>query len=419
MMRLEQLLAGSPVEWRTLGEVGTFYGGLSGKTRKDFAHGSAAYIPYRNIFGNPELDPCWLETVDVADSERQHAVQYGDVLFTASSETADEVGMSSVVTTRFARPVYLNSFSFGFRFHAGVKILPAFSKHLFRGQALRRVIVKTANGTIRYNVSRARFRNIMIPLPSLAMQTEIVRILDAFTKLEAELEAELEGRMKQYAYYMDQLLSFGEDEVEWCRLEDVFELRGGYTPLKSNRDFWDGGTIPWYRMEDIRANGRILHDAIQHVTPRAVKGRGLFEANSIIMATTATIGEHALLTADSLANQQFTNFKIRGSLKSHLSPRFAYYYFYVLGAWCRRNVHVGAFPSVKMESLRAQPFPIPPLARQAEIVCVLDRLHALSHSLMDGLPAELRARRKQYEHYRERLLTFPGAPDSLRGGASA
>ena len=200
------------VEWKTLGEVGTFYGGLSGKTRKDFAHGSAAYIPYRNIFGNPELDPCWLETVDVADSERQHAVQYGDVLFTASSETADEVGMSSVVTTHFARPVYLNSFSFGFRFHAGVKILPAFSKHLFRGQALRRVIVKTANGTIRYNVSRARFSNIMIPLPSLAMQTEIAEVLDRLHALSHSLmdglPAELRARRKQYEHYRERLLTF-------------------------------------------------------------------------------------------------------------------------------------------------------------------------------------------------------------------
>ena len=200
------------VEWKTLGEVGTFYGGLSGKTRKDFAHGRAAYIPYRNIFGNPELDPCWLETVDVADSERQHAVQYGDVLFTASSETANEVGMSSVVTTHFARPVYLNSFSFGFRFHAGVKILPAFSKHLFRGQALRRVIVKTANGTIRYNVSRARFSNIMIPLPSLAMQTEIAEVLDRLHALSHSLmdglPAELRARRKQYEHYRERLLSF-------------------------------------------------------------------------------------------------------------------------------------------------------------------------------------------------------------------
>ena len=203
---------GEEVEWKTLGEVGTFYGGLSGKTRKDFAHGSAAYIPYRNIFGNPELDPCWLETVDVADSERQHAVQYGDVLFTASSETANEVGMSSVVTTHFARPVYLNSFSFGFRFHAGVKILPAFSKHLFRGQALRRVIVKTANGTIRYNVSRARFSNIMIPLPSLAMQTEIAEVLDRLHALSHSLmdglPAELRARRKQYEHYRERLLTF-------------------------------------------------------------------------------------------------------------------------------------------------------------------------------------------------------------------
>ncbi len=92
------------------------------------------------------------------------------------------------------------------------------------------------------------------------------------------------------------------------RLKELFELRNGYTPSKAVAEFWDGGTIPWFRMEDIRTNGRILSDSIQHITPEAVKTAGLFDANSFIMATTATIGEHAWLIADSLANQQFTNF---------------------------------------------------------------------------------------------------------------
>lgn len=95
---------------------------------------------------------------------------------------------------------------------------------------------------------------------------------------------------------------------------EIFEMRNGYTPSKSNNSFWDNGTIPWFRMEDIRENGRILSDAIQHITPEAVKGKGLFEANTFILATTATIGEHALIIADSLANQRFTNLKVRKSL---------------------------------------------------------------------------------------------------------
>lgn len=97
------------------------------------------------------------------------------------------------------------------------------------------------------------------------------------------------------------------DGVEFMRMDEVFEMRNGYTPSKANDRYWNNGTIPWFRMEDIRQNGRILSDSIQHITKEAVKGGRLFPANSFIIATTATIGEHALVIADSLANQRFTN----------------------------------------------------------------------------------------------------------------
>lgn len=90
-------------------------------------------------------------------------------------------------------------------------------------------------------------------------------------------------------------------------MSEIFEMKNGYTPSKAVTEYWENGIIPWFRMEDIRKNGRILSDSILHITPQAVKGGKLFHANSIILATTATIGEHALIIADSLANQRFTN----------------------------------------------------------------------------------------------------------------
>ena len=170
---------------------------------------------------------------------------------------------------------------------------------------------------------------VPIPIPPLAVQEEIVRILDKFTTLEAELDC----RKRQYEYYRNQLLSLdvikrqqGINNVTWLTLEEVFETRNGYTPSKANAAFWENGTIPWFRMEDIRANGGVLKDSIQHVTPQAIKGKGLFMAGSIIMATTATIGEHALITVDALANQRFTNFRVRNSMVDKLLTKFVYYY---------------------------------------------------------------------------------------------
>ena len=199
--------------------------------------------------------------------------------------------------------------------------------------------------------------------------------------------------------------------VPFKPLGEVFELRNGYTPSKNNPEFWEGGTIPWFRMEDIRENGRILSDAIQHITPAAIKGKGLFEANSFILATTATIGEHALLIADSLANQRFTNLKVRKSLANLLETKFIYYYMFIVDEFCKNNTNVSGFASVDMDKLKRMPFPIPPLPVQEEIVRILDRFADYSAQLQAELQAELQARKAQYEFYRNHLLAFNDAAD--------
>jgi type I restriction enzyme S subunit len=192
------------------------------------------------------------------------------------------------------------------------------------------------------------------------------------------------------------------DGVEFRTMEEVFEIRNGYTPSKNNPDFWEGGTIPWFRMEDIRQNGRILSDAIQHITPAAIKGKGLFPANSIIIATTATIGEHALVIADSLANQQFTNLAVRKSLSACLLPKFVFYYMFVIDEWCKKNVNAGNFASVDMKRFKKLEFPLPPIKVQTEIVRILDKFTSLEAEL----EAELDCRKRQYEYYRDKLLSF-------------
>jgi type I restriction enzyme S subunit len=202
---------GAEVEWEALGEVAHIYGGLTGKSKKDFEDGNAKYISYKNIFKNIHINFDDLSQVRVSENENQHDVRYGDVLFTGSSETAIEAGMSSAVTRGFQEKVYLNSFSFGVRFNDRITLIPEFSKYLFRSSFMRREIATTASGVTRFNISKARFKKLLIPIPcpenpekSLVIQAEIVRILDTFTELTAELTA----RKKQYNYYRDQLLTF-------------------------------------------------------------------------------------------------------------------------------------------------------------------------------------------------------------------
>ncbi|GAA8680939.1 restriction endonuclease subunit S [Helicobacter pylori] len=203
--------------------------------------------------------------------------------------------------------------------------------------------------------------------------------------------------------YIEKLLqTLAPKGVEFKTLEEVFEIKNGYTPSKNNPEFWEKGTIPWFRMEDIRENGRILKDSIQHITPKALKGKKLFPKNSIIISTTATIGEHALLIVDSLANQRFTFLSKKANCNIALDMKFFFYQCFLLGEWCKKNTNVSGFASVDMTAFKKYKFPIPPLEIQQEIVKILDAFTELNTELN----TELKARKKQYQYYQNMLLDF-------------
>lgn len=129
-------------------------------------------------------------------------------------------------------------------------------------------------------------------------------------------------------------------------------------------------------MEDIRASGGFLEDSIQHITPKAVKNNGLFEKDSIIMATTATIGVHAQLIADSLANQRFTNFSIRKSLREGIIAKYVYYAFFGIDEWAVKNTNSGGLLSVNMPFLLKHPFFVPSLPEQRALASYFTSLDA-------------------------------------------
>lgn len=191
--------------------------------------------------------------------------------------------------------------------------------------------------------------------------------------------------------------------VEYRELSELFKTKNGYTPSKGNKEFWENGNIPWFRMDDIRQNGGILSHALQNVTEKAVKGE-LFPENSLIVATTATIGEHALITVPSLANQQFTCLSLKEEYKNQFVIKFLYYYCFKLDEYCKKNLNQGSLASVDRGKFSKFKFPLPPLPIQQEIVRILDTFTNFTAELTDKLNAELTARRKQYEYYRDELL---------------
>lgn len=195
--------------------------------------------------------------------------------------------------------------------------------------------------------------------------------------------------------------------VEWKELGEVFNLRNGYTPSTKNPEYWNGGIIPWFRMEDIRQNGNILKDSLLHITDKGLKKSGLFPANSIIVATSATIGEHALLQVKALSNQRFTNLYPKTYWIDKICMKFAHYYMFIIDEWCKTHTNNGGFSSVDMKGFSKILIPIPPLSEQKRIVGILD---TFTESI-ENLKKQITERKKQYEHYRDQLLDLEGKPE--------
>lgn len=190
--------------------------------------------------------------------------------------------------------------------------------------------------------------------------------------------------------------------VEWKDLGEVCELKNGYTPSKANKEFWENGTIPWFRLEDIRKNGRILSNSLQHVSKAAVKGGKVFTANSIIVSTTATIGEIALITVPFLCNQQITAVMKKQKYEKDLDIKFLFYYLHILSSDMKKGISGGSFPIVSLSKMKSFKIPVPPREIQEKIVQTLDKMTEYATELT----SELTSRKKQYSFYRDKLLSF-------------
>lgn len=171
--RVIEFCSGSGNKWTQfpLGDLGEFYNGLTGKQKTDFEHGSEPYIPYVNVYKNMVADTSACESVSVSEREHQNKVRYGDILFTQSSETLEEVGLSSVWLGDFEP--FLNSFCFGFHFHENLCIFPLYVAHYFRSTDARLKIMHEGQGITRVNLSAERIKAISIPLPPMEVQKKI------------------------------------------------------------------------------------------------------------------------------------------------------------------------------------------------------------------------------------------------------
>ena len=399
MSKLDELMARlcpDGVEYKTLGDIGVFYSGLTGKSKEDFKDGNATFITYMNVYSNIALKTDVEDKVRIGEKEKQNTVKYGDVLFTGSSETPDECGMSSVLTTKTDKKLYLNSFCFGYRFNEPDKFLPDFTKHLFRDTDLRKQISRTANGVTRFNVSKKKMEKVKIPVPPLEVQREIVRILDNFTELTA--------RKQQYEYYRDRLLSFegGQIDVQWSTLGDIGKISSGGTPNRGNAKYYNGN-IPWLRTQEV--DFCEINDTSIKITDEGLKNSSAkyIPANCVIIAMYgATVGKSAYNSIPLTTNQACCNLDIDKG-----TANYKYVYYWVANKYKYiKSLGQGSQTNVNAKIIKNIPIALPSLEEQNRIVSILDRFDTLCNDLTAGLPAEIKARQQQYEYYRDKLLTF-------------
>ena len=245
-----------------------------------------------------------------------------------------------------------------------------------------------------------------IPLPPLSVQQEIVRILNKFTELEAELEAELEGRKRQYEYYRNHLLSYEGKEVEWKMLGEVGEIRMCKRILKEQTS--DYGEVPFYKI------GTFGKDADAYISKELFNEyRAKYNypnVGDILISASGTIGRTVIFDGKEAYFQDSNIVWIENDQKKVLNKYL--FYCYQIAKW---NISEGGtIQRLYNDNLRKTLIPIPypnnpekSLEEQQHIVNILDKFNTLINSISEGLPKEIALRRKQYEYYREQLLSFP------------
>ena len=247
------------------------------------------------------------------------------------------------------------------------------------------------------------FRALTIPVPPLPVQEEIVRILDNFAELQAELQAdlqaELQKRLQQYNYYRDNLLSFeGRTDVVWKKLAEIGKVCMCKRILKDQTS--STGDIPFFKIGTFggSADAYISKELFEEY----VKKYSYPKKGDILISAAGTIGRTVVFdgTPSYFQDSNIVWLKHDESvvLNSYLR------YIYSLNPWAISTG--GTIARLYNDNILNAVIPVPPLAEQQKIVDILDRFNTLTTDITAGLPAEIEARRKQYEYYRDQLLTF-------------
>lgn len=404
---MEKLVDGVEVEWKTLGDVAEY-----STTRVDAAElDASSFVGVDNLVANKggRLDASY-----TPNTERLTAYEPGDVLIGNIRPYLKKVwkatnsgGCSGDVLAVRIRGMFKNTIS------------PDFLYYLLSSDGFFSYNMQHAKGAKMPRGNKAAILNYPVPIPSpgnpqksLEIQMKIVRILDTFTELTNELTNELTIRKKQYDYYRGKLLCFEEGKVEWKTLGEVTKKwYSGGTPTAGTPEYYENGEIPWLRTQEVKFSD--IEQTEVKITPSALKNSAAkwIPKNCVIIAISgATAGRSAINKISLTTNQHCGCLEID-------STKALYRYVYHWVSFNYENIKAlgqGARGDLNSSIIRNFKLPIPyadspkqSLAEQARIVSILDKFDMLANSITEGLPSEIDLRQRQYEYYRDLLLSFP------------
>ena len=410
MSFLKKLLDGIEVKWQPLSEITLRTNNIKWRDTTD----SYRYIDLTSVdIETKKIIETSVVTSNNAPSRAQKLIEKDDVIFATTRPTQmryclideeydGEVASTGYCVLRAKKEV----------------ILPKWILHLISSSEFKGYLEENQSGSAYPAISDAKLKEFKIPLPcpdnpqkSLEIQTEIVRILDTFSAMTAELTAELSTRKKQYNYYRDQLLSFKDGEVEWSALGDIGAFTYGYAAKA--QDFGDARFV---RITDINANGKLILEEAKYVDISDENEKYLLNKNDLLMARTgATFGKTMIFEEDYPAI--YAGFLIKLSLDEKIvNPKYYWHFAQSDLFWDQANklVSGGGQPQFNANALKQVKMPLPypqdnnkSLIEQARIVSILDKFDAITSSIREGLPREIELRQQQYEYYRDLLFSFP------------
>ena len=399
------------VEWKTLGELFVFKNGLN--KGKEFFGSGTPIVNYTDVYKNKKISSDILKgKVRVSTEEiGRYGIQKGDVFFTRTSETQDEIGKTSVLLDEVKDGVFSG---FVLRARPITKLLlPEYCAYCFESTTFRRDIVRYSTYTTRALTNGSTLSKLKIPVPSLEIQSRIVQVLDNFDTvchdLNIGLPKEIELRQKQYEYFREKLLTFfAEGEYTESRVEEwdnsaiIKLLQWVFGPIR----------VKLGAVVNLQRGKRLVRQQLattgsfpvyqNSLTPLGYYTESNRVKNTSFVICAGAAGEIGYSAMDFWAADDVYTLET----SDNISDKFMYYVLVSKQDRLKSQVRKASIPRLSKDAIDKITFYLPSITEQERIVSTLDNFNTLTNSLSEGLPKEIELRQKQYKYWREQLLNF-------------